>query len=167
MKSILQFEILLPILLLIIQTLVHLFICLFVLKRIRLLKTPYAGMEYSQVIVATSILAGVFFISTADVAGLFQTFKTFQNAGSDILFNTLKNFGQLTLITFLLEIAFGLTSFLIIKLLFGFKNTLGEVKEGNMPASILMSIIILGFSLIFQTATKEILEYTIPQYIIL
>jgi uncharacterized membrane protein len=88
MNSIFRLEILLPVLLLVLQAFILLFLCLFVLRRLKIVKTPYAGMDYSQVIIAAAFLFGVFFISTSDTGALFQAFKTFQNAASTIFWNT-------------------------------------------------------------------------------
>jgi hypothetical protein len=165
MNTILRFEMLIPILLLVMQSFVLLFIGLFILRRLKLLKLPYAGMEYSQLIVTASILFGVFFISTADTGGLFQTFKTFQNANSKVFSNTFYKFSQFFLVVFFFEILFGLISFFIIKLLLGFKGTLKEIEEGNIPASVLMGVIIICFAIILQHSGREVIDYITPKYL--
>lgn len=163
--SILSLELLLPIGLLVIQALIVLFICVGVLKRMRILRTPYAGMEYSQLIIATVFLFSVFLIAIADTTALFQAFKTFQNNKQDVLSNTISKFSQFFLVVLFFELLFGLISFLVIKLLLGFKNSFQEINEGNVPAAVIMSIVLLGFSITLNTCAKEILEYMTPQYL--
>src|SRR5215207_1859017 len=122
MNSIFSVENLLPALLLVIQAFMLFFICLFVLRKLKILTFPYAGLEYSQLILASAFLFGVFFISTADSGGLFQAFKTFQNMHSKLFSNITSKFGQFFLVIVFLEFLFGAFCFFIIKLLFGFKN---------------------------------------------
>ena len=165
MNSILHFETLLPIALLILQTLVLFFVVFLVLKRFGILKAPYAGLEYSQVILASVCLFAVFFISTADIGALFQAFKTFQNAGTKVLSSTYSKFIQFFLVILFFEIMLWLTGFLIIKVMYRFKNSLKEIKEGNIPAAILMSVVVISLGVVFQYSAREIIEYIIPRYI--
>src|ERR1700712_4758237 len=130
MNSILHFTVLLPIALLVLQAFVFLFICTTFLKRFKLIKVPYAGMEYSHLIVAAAFLFSVLFISTADIAGLFQAFKTFENANGSVLSNTFYKFSQFFLALLFFQILFGLVSAFIIKLLLGFKKPINEIEEG-------------------------------------
>jgi hypothetical protein len=165
MNSILRFETLLPVGLLVVQTFVLLFICIFVLRKLKILKTPYAGLEYSQLILASAFLFGVFFISTAGTGALFQVFKIFQNAGSKLFSNTVSKFGQFFLVILFFEFLFGLVSFFIIKLLFGFKNSLREIEEGNIPSAVLMAVITVSVAVVFQFSTKQIIDFIVPVYI--
>jgi hypothetical protein len=165
MQSILNFQLLIPISLLVLQTFILLFIEVAVLRRFKILKLPYAGMEYSNLIIVAILLFGVFFISTADIGALFQSFKTFQNARENIFSNTFYKFSQFFLVIFFFQILFALISFFIIRLLLGFKNSIKELEEGNIPGSILMAVIILSFAIIFQFCAKEVIEYITPQYL--
>jgi uncharacterized membrane protein YjfL (UPF0719 family) len=60
---------------------------------------------------------------------------------------------------------FALISFFISKILLGLKETAKEIEEGNIPASILLSVIILGFAIVLQVCAKEMIEYITPHYI--
>jgi hypothetical protein len=165
MNTIFRFDTLLPIALLTLQTFALLFSCMFVLKKLKILKTPYAGMEYSELIIVSAFLFGVFFISTADIGGLFQAFKTFQNIGTRIFSTTFSKFGQFFLVLLFFEILFGLVSAFVIKVLFGFKSSLKEIEEGNIPSAVFMAVIIISFAIVFQFSAKGIIEYIIPKYL--
>lgn len=165
MHSILNFDILLPISLLLLQSFLLLFICIFVLRRIRLLKTPYGGMEYSEVIVAAMFLFSIFFISTANIEGLFQAFKTFQNQQENVFSNTFSKFSQFFLVVLLFELLFGLVSFFIIRILLGFKNSFREIQDGSIPSAILTGVLLISFALLMQFSAKEVIQYITPQYL--
>jgi type III secretory pathway component EscS len=164
MNTLFRIDLLLPIALLFVQAAVLLFIFIWVLQKLKILRTPYAGMEYSQIIVAAAFLFGVFFIATADTSGLFQTFKTLQNAGQKTSGGFTK-FSQFFLVILFFEAMFAIISFFIINILLGLKETAKEIEEGNIPASILLSVIILGFAIVLQVCAKEMIEYITPHYI--
>lgn len=165
MKSIFNPEILLPIGLLLLQTFFFFFLCLFLLRRSKIVKMPLAGLEYSNVIVASAILFGLFYISTADIQGLFQSYKTYQNLGQDLVSNTFSKFSQFFLVIFFLECLYGIIAFGVIKLLLSFKNSLQEIQEGNIPGSIFMAIIIVSVSMLLQDMGKEMMTYLTPQFV--
>lgn len=165
MRSVLNFEILLPIGLLLLQALMLLFISVVVLRRVKLLKSPYSGMEYSEVILAGMLFFSVFFISTANIEGLFQAFKTFQNQGRNVLTNTFSKFSQFFLVVLLLELLFGIVSVFIIKFVLGIKNSLKQIEEGNIPSAIITGVLLISFALIIYYAAKEVIGYITPQYL--
>lgn len=165
MRSVLNFDILLPIGFLLLQAFLLLFMGMTVLRRFKILKTPYAGMEYSEVIIGAALLFCIFFISLANIEGLFQTFKTYQNQGNNVFSNTFSKFSQFFLVVLFFELLFAMTSFFVIKLLLGFKNTLKEIEEGNIPSAILIGVILIGFSVVFQISAKQVIEYITPQYL--
>jgi hypothetical protein len=164
MTSILRFEMLIPILLIILQEFVLLFGSITVLKRLKFLKTPYAGMEYSQLLIGAAFILGVFLISTGSTAGVFQSFKSFQNGSEGVLANTFSKFSQFFMIVLLFEVLFFLVGILSIKLFAGFGKS-NQVEQGNIPTSVLVAIILIGFSIVFQLCTGEIVDYITPKYI--
>jgi hypothetical protein len=165
MNSIFRLEVLLPISLLIIQAFILLLIFITILKRINILKTPYAGMEYSQLIVTSAFLFGIFFIATADTEATFQAFKTFQNAGEKTFSSTFNKFSQFFLVVIFFEMIFSLISLLVAYLFLGLKNPKKEIAEGNIPACILFGITIIGFAIVLQYSAKELVQYITPQYL--
>jgi hypothetical protein len=165
MKSILNPSLLLPIGLLLLQTIFFFFICVYVLRRARIIQFPLAGLEYSNVIVAGSVLFGVFYITTADIQGLFQAYKTYHNLGEGFGQNTFIKFGEYYMVLLFLEVLYAIIGFGIIKLLLGYKNSVQEIQNGNIPGSILMAVLLLSISLLLQRAGEEIVIYLTPQYI--
>lgn len=158
------FDILLPIGLLIIQNFLLIIICMAILKRSKLLKAPFVGMEFSQLILAAAFLLGVFLIATADVTELFQAFKTFKNDGTHILSKTISKFSQFFIMILLFEILFSLICFLIARLISGFKKPENAIED-DIPTSILIGVSMIGFALLLQPCTKEIIETITPQYL--
>ncbi len=165
MNSILHFNLLLPIGLLVLQSIILLFLSFTILKRRKILKAPYSGMEYSQLIVVSSFLFGVFFISTGDISGLFQSFKTFQNAKLNVFSDTFLKFSQFFLVIIFFEILFALLCAFAVKLLLGLKNTVKELEDGDIPAAVLIAIIVVSFSIVLQYCSKEVIDYITPKYI--
>jgi len=155
---------LIPILLIVIQGFVLLFGAITILKRLKFLKTPYAGMEYSQLLVGAAFILGVFLISTGSTASVFQSFKTFQNANGSVLTNTFSKFSQFFVVVVVFEVLFFLVGLLSVKLFAGFGKS-NQVEAGNMPLSILVAIVLVGFSIVFQFCTGEMVDYITPKYI--
>lgn len=165
MSSIFRVEILLPISLLLMQAFTILLIFVAILKKINILKSPYAGMEYSQLVVASAFLFGIFFIATADTAATFQAFKAFQNAREKIFSNTFNKFSQFFLVIIFFEIIFSFICLLVAYLFLGLKNPKKEIAEGNIPACILLGFTIIGFAIVLQFSAKELIQYITPQYL--
>jgi len=157
MNSILKFELLIPISLLVLQTMILIFLSFSVLKRLKILKVPFSGLEYSQVTVASAILLGILLISMADIAALFQSFKTYQNTKANIFSGTFLKFSQFFMLILFFEILFALLCAFVIKLVLGFKNSIKEIEEGNLPAAILMSVILICTSMILQLCAKDLI----------
>ena len=122
-------------------------------------------MEYSQIIVAAAFLFGVFFIGTGDSAGLFQAFKTFQNANKAVFSDTFSKFSNFFLVILFFEMLFALLSFFTVGILLGFKKPMKEIEEGNIPTAILAAASIIGFAIVMQFCAKEVIMLITPQYI--
>jgi len=155
---------LIPIVLIILQCFVLLFGSITILKRLKFLKTPYAGMEYSQLLVGAAFIFGVFLISTGSTASIFQSFKTFQNGSEGVFTNTFSKFSQFFVVVVVFEVLFFLVGIVSVRLFAGFGKA-NQVNEGNMPVSILVAVVLIGFSIVFQFCTGEIVDYITPKYI--
>lgn len=165
MKEVLNFGSLLPIAIVLIQLFIFLFICLYLFRKFKVIKLPYAGMEYSQAIFAGAILFAVFFVSTALIPAIFQSFKTYQNQPINLLPPMFGKSGQLLLIILFFEILLGVLIYLVSKVLFGIDKGLKEIEEGNIPFSIFISVIIIGCSIVLHLMAKEMMEYITPRYL--
>lgn len=165
MESIFNVNLLLPIGLILMQTLFFFFLCLFLLRRAHIIRLPIAGMEYSGVIVAGAVLFGLFYITTADIQGLFQAYKTYQNRGEDVAANIFSKFSQYFLVILFLGALYGVIAFGIVRLLLGFKSSVQEIQAGNIPGSILMAVLIICVSILLQRTGEEIMTYLTPQFV--
>src|SRR5688500_5862805 len=106
MDTVFRFDMLLPIGLIVLQELLLLFAGISILKKMKFLVTPIACMDYSQVIVVGCFLFGITLIGTGDIEGLFQSYKTFQNAGRQVYSNTFSKFSEYFLTVLIFEILF-------------------------------------------------------------
>jgi type III secretory pathway component EscS len=165
MQTLLSFSTLLPIAILLLQAFIILFLSIVILKKLRLLKTPYAGMEYSQVIVAAAIIFGAFYISLSDIPSLFQAYKTYANQQEHIFNNTFSKFSQFFLVVLLFEILFVLVVYAVTKIILGARYSLKEMEDGNLPVSILLAVIITAFALVLHYGCKELVDFITPKFI--
>lgn len=163
MKSILSIYDLLPALLLVLQTLIFLLSTIAVLRYLKLLQLPYAGMSYSKVLIASVILLSVMIISFADVVGVVQAVKTFHNYDEGFYRNLFVKFSQFVLIIVLTECLFGLLCFISIKTIPGFRQS--SATEDDMPGAILQAVVILIMAILLYACAKEIIESITPKYI--
>lgn len=163
MKAILDVYNLLPVLLLILQTFIFLISSTAVLRYLKLLQLPYAGMSYSNLLVAVVILFSVMVISFADVEAVIQATKSFHNYGNGFSRNLFIKFSQFVLVIVLTWLLFALLSFMAIRLISGLRQS--SAIEENIPGAILQSSIILIIAILLYVCAKEIIEIITPKYI--
>src|SRR5688500_17499434 len=77
MKTLFPSSFVLAFILLVIQTYLLVYVTLLLLRRLKLLKKPYGGMDYAESLPAAVILFGVLIITSGDVAAIFQMAKTY------------------------------------------------------------------------------------------
>lgn len=163
MKSILSLYNLLPMLLLVVQTLIFLVSTVAVLRYIKVLRLPYAGMEHSKLLIGATILLSLIIISFSDVGGVIQTVKTFQNYETGFYRNVFVKFSQFILLTVLTQCLFGLLCYVCIKIIPGLRQS--SVNEDDMPGAVLQAIVIFLLALLLYACAKEIIETVTPKYI--
>jgi hypothetical protein len=163
MNTVLNFHVILPILLVIIQSLILLFCTIAALRYFKLLRSPYAGMAYNKLIFVSVVIGSVFIIGTADIEGLFQATKTFDNVDAGFYSNTFYKFSQFFFVIFIFELLFFLICFVLIKIIPGIRNFIND--EEDLPAGILLSVMVLGMALVLQLCAKEMIVYITPQYL--
>jgi hypothetical protein len=163
MKAILDVYNLLPVLLLVLQTFIFLLSSLAVLRYLKLLQLPYAGMAYSKLLVAVVILFSVMIISFADIEAVIQATKTFRNYGDGFYRNLFVKFSQFILVIVLAGFLFALLCFIAIRLIPGLRQS--SATEEDMPGAILQSSVILIIAILLYACTKEIIESITPKYI--
>lgn len=165
MKAILNFEFLLPITVLLLQVFIVLYICILILRKIGILKQPLGGLEYSHAFFATATIFSVLLISTAGASAMFQTFKTYQNQSGSIWQLYLAKSGQFFLVVLFFELLLGMVILLLTKTSLFVGNGLKEILDGNIPAALVTSCIVLGFAIVLRVMASEIMEYITPQYL--
>lgn len=162
MKSILNIYDFLPIALLVLQTFVLLLTTVWVLRYLKILQLPYAGMLYSKVVITAVILFSVMIISFADIEGVFQSVKTFHNYGDGFYKNVFTRLSQFIFIIVLAVCLFGLLCFIAIKMIPGFKQT---ANEDDIAVAILKALIILIIGILLYACAKTIIETMTPKYV--
>jgi amino acid transporter len=163
MKPILDVYNLLPVLLLVLQTFIFLVSSMVVLRYLKLLQLPYAGMSYSKLLVAVVVLFSLMIISFSDVEAVIQTTKSFRNYGGDFYRNLFIKFSQFILVIVLTGFLFALLCFSAIRLIPGLRQS-SETEE-DIPIAVLRSSIILIIAILLYGCTKEIIHIITPKYI--
>lgn len=163
MKSILSIYDLLPVLLLVLQTLIFLLSTFAVLRYLKILKLPYAGMEHPKLLIAAVLLFSAMVISFADIEGVIQAEKTFHNYGDGFYRNLFIKFSQFILVIVLTECLFGLLCFIALKIVPGFSQS--SATEEDMPGAVLKSVVILIVAILLYACAKEVIESITPKYI--
>jgi len=159
-------QLLFPVFLLVIQTYVLLFGALYLMRRIGVLGVSYIELEVSQVIVASALLMSIFYISTADYGPLLQSFKSFLNRRENVYSLTFYRFGQYFLNILATEIVFIGLTLLNMKIFLGLKSGFLEIRNGNIPASLLIAAVVISFGILSQFLASEIINYLTPRVII-
>jgi hypothetical protein len=166
MIAVIYTELVVPVILLIVQTYLLLMASIVVMKRTHMMSKSVDEMEMSQAIIVSAILFGVFFISSGDFSPYLQSYKITVDQGGTTWQQTIGKFGRYFLHVAGAEIVFGLLAFLNIKLLTGIKRIDREVATGNVQVSIIASAILISFSILTRFVLVEILDYITPKPVI-
>ncbi|MEI9910466.1 MAG: hypothetical protein WDO71_12845 [Bacteroidota bacterium] len=142
-----------------------LFLSVLMLRRLKMIKLPFGGVEYSQVIFVCSTLFGVLFIATAEVPAIFQTFKTLQNQSTGITQPLAAKSAQFFVVILFFEMLLVGLVFLCSKVFSWLEKGVKEIENGNLPFSLFTSTIIIGFSIVLKIMAAEIIEYITPHYL--
>ncbi len=147
-------------LLLLFQTYILFYSTLFLLRRLKMMKRPYNGMDHAELLVAAVVLSGVLFLASANAPALFQAAKSY----SDMDLST----GKLLLLYFI-------RSFTVILFFSGLYIILGFVHfrilfrkyypSPGTAISILITIVTIGIALVCWFTCREILDYITPRFI--
>ena len=163
MKSILSMYDLLPVLFLALQTVIFLLSTIAVLKYLKLLQLPYAGMSYTKLIISAVILLSVMVISFSDVEGVTQSVKVFHNYGEGFYRNLFTKFSQFILVIILAQFLFAFLLFIALKIIPGFKQSFAD--EDDIPGAVLQAVVIFILALLLYNCAKEVIVQLTPKYI--
>jgi hypothetical protein len=160
MKTLFPSSFMLAFILLIIQTYLLVYLTLLLLRRLKLLKKPYGGMDYAESLPAAVILLGVLIISSGDVYAIFQTAKIYiygnGSAGEAFYLFFVRSF-TIILIFCVLFIAM---NFLNIRYLFR-----GHFQAPALPVSIIICSITIGLAAVFWLSSREVIDNMTPKII--
>ena len=154
----------LPFVWILVQSWLFLSISLFLLRRMKLLVAPVAGMEYGHVAVAGSLLLGTLILSTGEISSIFQAAKTLQYGGDHVLPNTLLKFTEYFLVGILSMGVFLIIGFCNHRYLFKTKMD-NNPNDGNTAVGVLIGCINIGFAIILGIWAKELAERITPTFV--
>jgi hypothetical protein len=167
MIAIIYSQLVVPVILLVVQTYVLLLTSIVVMKRTHLMTKAIDELEISQAVVASAILFGVFYISSADFNPYLQSYKISFAQSETTWQQTIGRFGRYFLHVAGAEIVFAMLAFLNIRLLTGVRKINREVAVGNLQVSIIASAILISFAILTRFALAEILDYITPMPVII
>lgn len=158
METLLPLHIGAAFLLLLFQTYLIFYITTLFLRRLKLLKRPYNGMDYPEALVAAVVIAGILFISSADVSGLFQAAQSYTSYAPSTGKPLLLFFARSFMIVLFFGLLYIFLSFVNLRLLFYKQNA-----APGLVTAILAGILALGIALIFWFACREIIDGMTPK----
>lgn len=165
MNSFITPDILFPILLALVGLFVIVSIVFWFLRQRKILRAPFNGMEWSEILWIAIFILGVICISSSYVNPTLQTFRTFkaqQQSFAEAARTTFPYFTQYFLIVFIIIIIYTFLTLLLIRFFPGEKNVKGEIQTGNISLSILLSASVLGFAMFCYFISSNILDALTP-----
>lgn len=165
MNSVFNLPQLLPIVISLVQLFIIIFLVLMLLRKLKILRLPFGGVEYGEAIFVSSIILASFLIAIADIDAIFQAYKNLDNRGEELLKPLLVKAGQFSIVVLFFILLLGLVVYLFY-LLFGKLNKTSEkpINE-NIPLCILLAVVTIAFGLAFHAMVKDIIELLIPRYL--
>ena len=160
MKTIFPSHIVYTFILLVLQTYLLIYITLLLLRKLKLLKRPYGGMDYAESLPAAVILLGVLLISSGDVSGIFQAAKSYGDVNTTIGEPFFLFFTRSFMIILIFSVLFVVLNFLNIRFLFR-----GHFKEPSLSVSLILCAIILGLTVICWLSCTEVIDNMTPKII--
>ncbi|WP_144888706.1 hypothetical protein [Lacibacter cauensis] len=145
------------------QTFILLLSIVSVLRKIKLLQLPFAGIAYPKLLITAAILLSTMMISFADIDGLMQSVRVFHNYGDGFYRNLFFKFSQFILLIMLSEFLFALLFFVSIRIIPGFRQSFAD--QDDLPGAILLSIVMLLLAFLLYCCTTEVMEKLTPKYI--
>ncbi|RFM26562.1 hypothetical protein [Deminuibacter soli] len=160
MKTFLPTHIIFTFPLLIVQSYLVIYVSLLLLRRMKLLKRPYSGMNDAETLPAAFILLGVLIISSANAPALFQAVKSFGETYTSITEPFLLFYARSFLVTLFTSLLFIALNFVNLRFLFR-----ADYPVPNLPVNLLICAIGVGFAIICWYTCREVLDNMTPQYI--
>ncbi|MBO9592522.1 MAG: hypothetical protein J7599_06385 [Niabella sp.] len=160
MKHFLPAHIGIILLLLLFQTYILFYITLFLLRRLKMLKRPYNGMDHAELLVAAVVLLGVLFLSSANAPALFQAAQSYSDLDLSPAKHLLLYFVRSFAVILFFSGLYVMLGFVHLRLLFRrYYSTPG------IATSILIATVTIGIALVCWFTCKEVLDYITPRFI--
>ncbi|WP_300603878.1 hypothetical protein [Niabella sp.] len=147
-------------LLMLFQTYLLFYVTLFLLRRLKLLKRPYNGMDDAELVMAATILLGVMFLSGANTPGLIQAARSYSDIYPSIGRPLLLYFARFFIIVLFFSGLYITLCFVNLRILFR-----RHYPDPGMAVSILVAAVTIGMALICWFTSRAIIDQMTPQFI--
>ncbi len=160
MQSTISWSLLLPITLQILQALLLLVASMALLRKTRILSTPIGGAAYSSAIYAAILLLGVMIIVAGSTEALFKSHKALwgRDGGFWEVLLSFSNFFGVTVAGAALYLGISI----IVTDVIGGGAGQEEVRDGNLPLSLIGAALSLGIALVMYAITQPVYEWLTP-----
>lgn len=165
MNSVFNLQQLLPIVICLVQLFVIIFLVVIILRKFKILRLPFAGVEYGEAIFVSSIILASFLIAISDIGAIFQAYKSLENRGDQLLKPLLVKAGQFSVVVLFFILLLGLVVYLFYVLFRKLNKASEKPINENIPLCILLAVVTIAFGLAFQVMVKENIEALIPRYL--
>jgi hypothetical protein len=165
MKFILRPEVLIPIIFLLLQLILFISGAIMILRKLKLLIYPISGVEYSQGIFSSSILFAVLLVGSSSIDGTLQAYRTYLAEGVPVFSPLMNKCAQFFLILIFFELLLGALVTITARLFQSFGKGITEIREGNIPMALLVSVMVLGFGFSLRVIAIGIVQWSVPTYI--
>jgi hypothetical protein len=165
METLLNITALLPLVFIILTNLFFVIYAMKLLRMTRILKTPFAGMEYSEATTAACFMLSVLLITSAVIPAIFQTYKTYYYSLDNaywVKLNVIK-FGQILMVLALFQAIFIIFIWFGAIVTIGLKKLRDELSSGNLPLSLLFSAVLIGFAISVRLCCSAAMDELMPQ----
>lgn len=167
METVFEIRLLVPVLWMLLQNILFIYVTIWILRRQGVLTTPIAGMEYSQAALAAVLLLGTLVIANASIQACYDTALTYSSQPGSWLGRTLMTYAQYFLIILLFQFLLAGCTWLILKLFFRPANKDEDsVQNGNLPLSIMLCGIVSSLALGLAKLVTIILESITPHFVV-
>ena len=162
MQQNLNWSLIIPTFLAILQTVLYLIAAVVLLKRTKLIKSPIVGIETSAAMAAGVILFGILLISCSSIESLFRSF-IFQNGVQVYSFESVfSRFGQFFFVTICSQLVFLFITWYISNMFIEGGSILEETRTGNISMSVLFGSIAVGISICCFMISKNVCDLIVP-----
>lgn len=167
METVFRISLLVPVIWMLLQNILFIYVAIWLLRRQGVLTTPIAGMEYSQAVLAAVLLLGTFLIANAAIQACYDTALTYSSQPGPWLSRTLMKYTQYFLIVLLFQFILAGFTWLTLKLFFRpASKDEDSVQNGNLPLSIMLCGIVSGLALGLAKLVTNILESITPHFVV-